>query len=152
MDCSSHVQRCAGAVLWVRVVPCSWDLEVPHSPVMGMGIEASQGQGPPPMMQERMQSVISQLFQNVSTRFLWSRNSGFVTALGLRVCFSSGTQGLSQLWDAGFITALGLRVRHSSRISCGATLPWLCFLLPLPSRGSASEPPCLGCLGLTHFL
>ena len=39
------------------------DLAVPHSSFMGP-VVAGQG-APPPMMQERFQSVISQLFQNV---------------------------------------------------------------------------------------
>eukprot|EP00897_Mesotaenium_endlicherianum_P006483 jgi/Mesen1/5863/ME000298S05125 len=38
------------------------DVEVPHSPLMG-GARANQGQ-PSPMLQERFQSVITQLFQN----------------------------------------------------------------------------------------
>eukprot|EP00271_Cylindrocystis_brebissonii_P010261 TRINITY_DN263_c0_g1_i2.p1 TRINITY_DN263_c0_g1~~TRINITY_DN263_c0_g1_i2.p1 ORF type:complete len:179 (-),score=27.51 TRINITY_DN263_c0_g1_i2:176-712(-) len=38
-------------------------LETPSSPFMASGIYAGQGQ-PPPMLQERFQGVISQLFQN----------------------------------------------------------------------------------------
>ncbi|KAJ8899139.1 hypothetical protein K2173_011136 [Erythroxylum novogranatense] len=39
------------------------DLEMPASPYFPVYADGAQGQGPPPMMQERFQSVISQLFQ-----------------------------------------------------------------------------------------
>ncbi|EFJ24258.1 hypothetical protein SELMODRAFT_67117, partial [Selaginella moellendorffii] len=40
------------------------DLEVPPSAYLGGAYAAGQGQGPPPMLQERFQSVITQLFQH----------------------------------------------------------------------------------------
>lgn len=39
------------------------DLEVPTSGFLGEGARAQGGQGPPPMLAERFQSVITQLFQ-----------------------------------------------------------------------------------------
>ncbi|KAJ0600934.1 putative endopeptidase Clp [Helianthus annuus] len=44
------------------------DVQVPSSPYF---LTYAQGQGPPPMMQERFQSVISQLFQYVENHTLW---------------------------------------------------------------------------------
>lgn len=43
---------------------CRNDLEVPTSGFLGGSVRA-QGQGPPPMLAERFQSVITQLFQQV---------------------------------------------------------------------------------------
>lgn len=45
---------------------CRDDLQVPSSPYFPA---YAQGQGPPPMVQERFQSVISQLFQHVRESF-----------------------------------------------------------------------------------
>lgn len=44
-------------------------MQIPSSPYFPT--YAAQGQGPPPMVQERFQSVISQLFQYVRICFLW---------------------------------------------------------------------------------
>lgn len=44
---------------------CRNDLEVPSSGFLGEGARAQGGQGPPPMLAERFQSVITQLFQQV---------------------------------------------------------------------------------------
>jgi hypothetical protein len=41
------------------------DLELPGSAFMGDSARAQGGQGPPPMLAERFQSVITQLFQQV---------------------------------------------------------------------------------------
>ena len=45
---------------------CREDLQIPSSPFFPAYANGAQGQGPPPMVHERFQSVISQLFQHVS--------------------------------------------------------------------------------------
>lgn len=56
-----------GQVVWTTSCDLLWlcrdDLRIPSSPYIPAYAQA--GQGPPPMMQERFQSVISQLFQHV---------------------------------------------------------------------------------------
>lgn len=51
------------------------DLQVPSSPYFPA---YAQAQGPPPMMQERFQSVISQLFQHVKTLSCCFIHAGFL--------------------------------------------------------------------------
>lgn len=46
---------------------CRNDLELPTSGFMGQSPRAQGGQGPPPMLAERFQSVITQLFQQVQS-------------------------------------------------------------------------------------
>uniref|UniRef100_A0A251UZL9 ATP-dependent Clp protease proteolytic subunit n=2 Tax=Helianthus annuus TaxID=4232 RepID=A0A251UZL9_HELAN len=53
------------------------DVQVPSSPYF---LTYAQGQGPPPMMQERFQSVISQLFQYVDIVMYVNSPGGSVTA------------------------------------------------------------------------
>jgi len=42
------------------------DVQIPSSPYFPAYANGAQAQGPPPMVHERFQSVISQLFQHVS--------------------------------------------------------------------------------------
>jgi hypothetical protein len=59
---------------------CREDLQIPSSPFFPAYANGAQGQGPPPMVHERFQSVISQLFQHVSE---------YINHLSFSSCLSS---------------------------------------------------------------